>query len=193
LRKLCNSIEAPSNPLSTPSGVWMATVGAKSSEASARFLAFQWSSIRRRTTALFCSDMIGSLELKRGQRTPVGPCPTRGQRPTRRQTKTKPKIHNFRDVACRRHNRCPCRPTGNSAFPVGSSKNKLQYFGRIRKNCVLVCLMAFLHWADHIISGQRPPDPLQLELAHGLDLYRVLDLHQHSRTDEDLTGFGLIA
>ena len=34
----------------------------------------------------------------------------------------KTKIRNFRDVACRRHNRCPCRPTGNSAFPVGSSK-----------------------------------------------------------------------
>jgi hypothetical protein len=28
----------------------------------------------------------------------------------------------FVDIACRWHNRCLCRPTGNSAFPAGSSK-----------------------------------------------------------------------
>ena len=31
--------------------------------------------------------------------------------------------------------------------------------------------------ADHIVSRQRPPYPLQLELADWLDLYGVLDLH----------------
>ena len=47
--------------------------------------------------------------------------------------------------------------------------------------------------SDHIVRRQRPPDPLQLELAHRLDLHGVLDLHQHPRTDEDLSRLGLIA
>ena len=46
---------------------------------------------------------------------------------------------------------------------------------------------------QHIVSCQRPPDPLQLELTHGLDLDRALDFHQHSRADEDLTRFCFIA
>jgi hypothetical protein len=37
------------------------------------------------------------------------------------------------------------------------------------------------HYSDHIISRQRPPDPLQLELTHGLDVHGVLDLCQHPR------------
>ena len=47
--------------------------------------------------------------------------------------------------------------------------------------------------ADHIVRRQGPPDPLQLELTYGLDLYGVLDLHQHSRTDENLPRLGFIA
>ena len=47
--------------------------------------------------------------------------------------------------------------------------------------------------ADHIVSRQRAPDPLQLELADRLDLDGVLDVHQHSRTDEDLSGLCLVA
>ena len=47
--------------------------------------------------------------------------------------------------------------------------------------------------AYHIISRQGPPDPLQLELTDWLDLHGVLDLHQHSRADEDLTRLGFIA
>jgi hypothetical protein len=47
--------------------------------------------------------------------------------------------------------------------------------------------------ANHIVRRQWPPDPLQLELAHGLDLHGVLDLRQYSRADEDLTRVGLIA
>ena len=43
-----------------------------------------------------------------------------------------------------------------------------------------------LYGSDHIVRRQRPPDPLQLELTYRLDLHRVLDLHQHARTDEDL-------
>jgi hypothetical protein len=52
--------------------------------------------------------------------------------------------------------------------------------------------MASLRGADHIVSRQGPPDPLQLELTHWLDLHGVLDLHQHSRTAEDLSGLRLI-
>ena len=47
--------------------------------------------------------------------------------------------------------------------------------------------------ADHIIRRQRPPDPLQLELTDRLDAHGVLDLHQHSRADEDLPRLGFIA
>jgi hypothetical protein len=48
-------------------------------------------------------------------------------------------------------------------------------------------------YSDHIISRQRPPDRLQLELTDRLDLHGILDLHQHSRTDEDLPWLGLVA
>jgi hypothetical protein len=46
--------------------------------------------------------------------------------------------------------------------------------------------------ANHIISRQRPPDPLQLELTNRLDLHGVLDLRQHSRADEYLPRLGLV-
>ena len=47
--------------------------------------------------------------------------------------------------------------------------------------------------AYHIISRQRPPDPLQLELADRLNRHGVLDLCQHPRTDEDLPRLGFVA
>jgi hypothetical protein len=46
---------------------------------------------------------------------------------------------------------------------------------------------------QHIIRRQRPPDPLQLELADWLDLDGVLDLRQHTRTNQDLSRLGFIA
>jgi hypothetical protein len=49
------------------------------------------------------------------------------------------------------------------------------------------------HGSNHIVRRQRPPNPLQLELADWLDLHGVLDLHQHARTDEDLTRLGFVA
>ena len=52
---------------------------------------------------------------------------------------------------------------------------------------------ALRHGSNHIVRRQRPPDPLQLELTHGLDLHRVLDLRQHSRADEDLPRLGFVA
>jgi hypothetical protein len=56
-----------------------------------------------------------------------------------------------------------------------------------------VHLLKSLTIGHHIVRRQGPPDPLQLELAHGLDLHGILDLRQHPRADEDLTGLGLIA
>ena len=50
-----------------------------------------------------------------------------------------------------------------------------------------------LHGSDHIVRRQRPPDPLQLELADWLDLHSVLDFRQHPRTNEDLSWLGFIA
>ena len=46
---------------------------------------------------------------------------------------------------------------------------------------------------NDIVRRHRPPDPLQLELADWLDLHGVLDLHQNSRADQDLSWLGLIA
>ena len=49
------------------------------------------------------------------------------------------------------------------------------------------------HGSNHIVRRQWPPDPLQLELADWLDLHGVLDLRQHTRTNEDLPRLGFIA
>ena len=46
---------------------------------------------------------------------------------------------------------------------------------------------------EHIICRQRPPYPLQRKLTHRLDVHGILDLHQHPRTDEDLSWLGFIA
>ena len=37
--------------------------------------------------------------------------------------------------------------------------------------------------SQNVVRRQRPPDPLQLELADWLDLHGVLDLRQHSWAD----------
>jgi hypothetical protein len=59
---------------------------------------------------------------------------------------------------------------------------------------LLVRLLEFVsRCGDHIIRRQRPPDPLQLGIADRLDLYGIFDLRQHSRADEDLPWFGLVA
>jgi hypothetical protein len=57
----------------------------------------------------------------------------------------------------------------------------------------LVCSIAFLCCANHVVRRQRPPDPLQLELADWLNLHGVLDLRQHPRTNQDLPRLGFIA
>ena len=60
--------------------------------------------------------------------------------------------------------------------------------------CLVVsCPQTSCDGADHIVRRQRPPDPLQLELANWLDLDAVLNLRQHTRTDEDLSWLGLVA
>ena len=60
-------------------------------------------------------------------------------------------------------------------------------------DCLLKRKQRLRNSGHHIVRRQRPPDPLQLELAHWLDLHGVLDLHQHSRTDEDLPRLGFVA
>jgi hypothetical protein len=47
--------------------------------------------------------------------------------------------------------------------------------------------------AEYVVRHQRPPDPLQRELTHRLDLYDFFYLREHPRTDEDLPGLGFIA
>ena len=46
---------------------------------------------------------------------------------------------------------------------------------------------------NHIVRRQGTPDPLQFELAHGLDLHCILDLRQHPRTNQDLPRLRFIA
>jgi hypothetical protein len=53
--------------------------------------------------------------------------------------------------------------------------------------------MTGLYGRDHVVSRQRPPDPLQLELTHWFDLHGVLNFGQHSRADEDLPRLRLVA
>jgi hypothetical protein len=45
----------------------------------------------------------------------------------------------------------------------------------------------------HIVRRQGTPDPLQLELAHQLDLYSSFDLYEHTGADQDLPRLGLVA
>jgi hypothetical protein len=47
--------------------------------------------------------------------------------------------------------------------------------------------------AEYGVSRQRPPDPLQCELTHRLDLHGVLDRRKHTRADKDLSGLSLVA
>jgi hypothetical protein len=46
---------------------------------------------------------------------------------------------------------------------------------------------------EYVVRCQGASDPLQPELSHWLDLYRILDLRQHSRTDQDLPRLSFIA
>jgi hypothetical protein len=54
-------------------------------------------------------------------------------------------------------------------------------------------LFASSYGGDYIVRRQGSPDPLQLELTDRLDPYGILDLHQHSRANEDLTRLGFVA
>ena len=58
--------------------------------------------------------------------------------------------------------------------------------------CV-VSALGLRHGCKHIVSRQRSPDPLQLELTDGLDLHGILDLRQHPRTNQDLPWLRFIA
>jgi hypothetical protein len=51
---------------------------------------------------------------------------------------------------------------------------------------LLIELPRSLQRGQHIVGRQWPPDPLQLELTHWLDLHGVLDLRQHPRATRDL-------
>ena len=70
--------------------------------------------------------------------------------------------------------------TGSRRMSASPYKNKFQN-------------AALRHGGNHIVRRQRPPDPLQLELAHRLDLHGVLDFHQHSRADQNLPRLGFVA
>jgi hypothetical protein len=46
---------------------------------------------------------------------------------------------------------------------------------------------------NHIVRRQRSPYPLERELPDWLDCDGILDRHQHSGTDQDLTRLGFVA
>src|SRR4029077_13652072 len=46
---------------------------------------------------------------------------------------------------------------------------------------------------ENIVRRQRTPNPLECELTHRLNRYRILDRHENARTDQDLTGLSLVA
>jgi hypothetical protein len=52
---------------------------------------------------------------------------------------------------------------------------------------------SFRNWGKHIVSRQRSPYPLERELSHRLDCDSILNRHQHTGTNQDLTGLGFVA
>jgi hypothetical protein len=44
-----------------------------------------------------------------------------------------------------------------------------------------------------VVSRQGTPNPLECELTHWLDRYRILDRQENARTDQDLTGLSFVA
>jgi hypothetical protein len=46
---------------------------------------------------------------------------------------------------------------------------------------------------ENIVRRQRTPNPLECELTHRLNRYRILDRHENARTDQDLTGLSFVA
>jgi hypothetical protein len=55
--------------------------------------------------------------------------------------------------------------------------------------CTSICRVG----GQYVVSRQRTPDTLERKFANGLDCDSILDRHQDTRADEDLTGLGLIA
>jgi hypothetical protein len=75
--------------------------------------------------------------------------------------------------------RIACRRRASTRFALNSPKTK-------RPNYRLVCCV------PQLLHCTPLPDALQLELTHWFDLHRVLDLHQHSWTDENLSWLGFV-
>src|SRR4029077_14619999 len=46
---------------------------------------------------------------------------------------------------------------------------------------------------ENIVRRQRTPNPLECELTHRLNRYRILDRHKNARTDQDLTRLSFVA
>ena len=64
----------------------------------------------------------------------------------------------------------------------------------LRAVCLIVsCPQASRDGTDHVVSRQRPPDALQLELTDRLNRHGVLNLCQNPSADQDLSGLGLVA
>src|SRR5262249_20221423 len=93
------------------------------------------------------------------------------------------------DRADKRHDR-QCNAVMACAKP-GCRRNDLKCQSALRPGGNVI-RAHWLYSANHIVRQHRPPDPLQLELTDRLDLDGVLDLHQNSRTDQDLTRLGFV-
>src|SRR5262249_31012806 len=82
---------------------------------------------------------------------------------------------------------------GVAVSGLGDLEHRAEAAERHVSRSVRPARSGLLYGGDNTVSRQRPPDPLQLELAHWLDFHRVLDLHQHARADENLPTPALIS
>ena len=68
----------------------------------------------------------------------------------------------------------PFRVKGGSNLNSGIALSCCWYGPASLRKKLIACRRTY---SDHIASRQRPPDPLELELTHWLDLNGILDRH----------------
>src|SRR5271169_1213517 len=76
------------------------------------------------------------------------------------------------------------------AFRTGQTyrpRLRVSEMPRIRRSSIWGC------GGENIVRRQRTPNPLECELTHRLNRYRILDRHENARTDQDLTGLSFVA
>jgi hypothetical protein len=75
--------------------------------------------------------------------------------------------------------------------PRGSERAANHASGQRRKSTLGTTILCGFN-GEHIVGHHGPPDALDRELAHSLNLHNILYRHQHPRTNQDLARRSLI-